>query len=121
MPQNIKIGSGKVDYLHPLKKGARFEAGLKTSIVKTDNNAVYDTVNYGTKVRDLGRSNYFVYEENINAAYVNLSTPLSKKLNAQLGLRLENTTSNGRSQGFTFINASNVFVPFDTTFKNNYT
>ncbi|HEU4471923.1 MAG TPA: outer membrane beta-barrel family protein, partial [Flavisolibacter sp.] len=41
------------------------------------------------------RSNHFVYEENINAAYVNLSTPLSKKISAQFGLRLENTIAKG--------------------------
>lgn len=41
LPQNIKIYSGKIDYLRPLKKGARFEAGIKSSLVKTDNNARY--------------------------------------------------------------------------------
>ncbi|HEX6332965.1 MAG TPA: outer membrane beta-barrel family protein, partial [Flavisolibacter sp.] len=96
LPQEIAIYSGRIDYLHPLKKGARFEAGLKSSIVKTDNNAVYDSISYGQVVRDLNRSNYFIYEENINAAYVNLSTPLSAKLNAQLGLRVENTIAKGR-------------------------
>ncbi|MDQ3683069.1 MAG: TonB dependent receptor, partial [Bacteroidota bacterium] len=75
LPQDIQILSGKIDYLHPLKKGARFEAGIKSSFVKTDNNARYDTVSNGTLVHDNNRSNHFIYEENINAAYVNLSTP----------------------------------------------
>lgn len=109
MPQNINIYSGRLDYSMPLKKGARFEAGLKTSIVKTDNNAVYDTVHYGARVRDLNRSNHFIYEENINAAYVNLSGPLSKKMNAQLGLRVENTRSKGNQ------------VTTKETFERNYT
>jgi len=95
LPQNIKIYSGKIDYTHPLKKGARFEAGIKSSIVKTDNNAKYDSVNYGIIVPDYNRSNHFIYEENINAAYINLSGPLSKKWNGQLGLRLENTHAKG--------------------------
>jgi iron complex outermembrane recepter protein len=43
LPQNIKIYSGRVDYLHPLKKGAKFETGIKSSIVRTDNNAIYDS------------------------------------------------------------------------------
>jgi outer membrane receptor protein involved in Fe transport len=64
--------------------------------VKTDNNAVYDTVHNNTLMRDLNRSNHFVYEENINAAYVNLSGPLGKKISAQLGLRLENTNAKGK-------------------------
>ncbi len=95
LPQNIQIYSGRVDFLHPLKKGARFEAGLKSSLVKTDNNARYDSIQYGSLVHDYNRSNYFIYQENINAAYVNLSTSLSKKINAQLGLRFEHTNSKG--------------------------
>lgn len=95
LPQNIKIYSGRVDYLQPLKKGGRFEAGIKSSYVKTDNNAAYDSIQYGALVHDYNRSNYFIYEENINAAYVNLSEPLSKKWNSQLGLRVENTIAKG--------------------------
>jgi outer membrane receptor protein involved in Fe transport len=98
LPQDIQVYSGRIDYLHPLKKNAKFEAGLKSGVVRTDNNAVYDSIQYGRRVRDLNRSNHFIYEENINAAYVNLSTPLSKKISAQLGLRLENTNAKGRQK-----------------------
>jgi iron complex outermembrane recepter protein len=96
LPQNIRIYSGRADYLQPLKKGAKLEAGVKTTIVRTDNNAAYDSIQYGSTVHDYNRSNHFVYEENINAAYLNLNTPLTKKISAQLGLRLENTLSKGR-------------------------
>lgn len=95
LPQSISIYSAKVDYVHPLKKGAKFEAGLKTSFVETDNNAVYDSLINNKLVRDYGRSNHFVYDENINAAYVNYSRPLSKKITGQFGLRLENTVAHG--------------------------
>ena len=78
LPQDINIYSGKMDYLLPMKKGAKFEAGIKSSIVKTDNNAGYDSVLNGGIVHDFNRSNYFIYEENINAAYANLSGSLSK-------------------------------------------
>ena len=96
LPQDINVYSARIDYLHPLKKDSRFEAGIKSSIVRTDNNAVYDSIQYGNTIRDLNRSNHFIYEENINAAYANFNTPLSKKINAQLGLRLENTVADGR-------------------------
>ena len=119
LPQQINIYSGRVDYIMPMKKGARFEAGLKTSIVKTDNNAIYDVMNNGTIESDLLRTNGFVYEENINAAYLNLSTPLSKKLSAQFGLRLENTVSKGFSDGYKIEN--NTIVATDTSFTRNYT
>lgn len=93
--QDIRIYSGRVDYTMPLTKNAKFEAGLKSSIVRTDNNAIYDTVHNGALLRDYNRSNHFVYDENINAAYVNVSGPLSKKWSGQLGLRLENTAADG--------------------------
>ena len=109
LPQDINIYSAKIDYVHPLKKGAKFEAGLKTSFVKTDNNAVYDSLNYGVRVRDAGRSNHFLYEENVNAAYVNYSRPFGKKLTGQFGLRLENTNANGNQ------------VTTGEKFKRNYT
>lgn len=95
LPQDIKIYSGRVDYIKTLKKGARFEAGIKSSFVETDNDAVYDSVLNGQIVHDFNRSNHFIYKENINAAYVNLNKPINKKWGAQLGLRLENTNATG--------------------------
>jgi hypothetical protein len=95
LPQDINIYTAKVDYTLPLKKGAKFEAGLKTSFVETDNNAVYDSINYGIIVPDYGRSNHFIYKENVNAAYVNYSRPFTKKWFGQFGLRLENTNATG--------------------------
>ncbi len=95
LPQNIEIYSGRIDYIHPVKKGLRLETGIKSSIVRTDNNAGYDSIQNGILVHDLYRSNHFIYEENINAAYINLSKTLSKKVNVQFGLRLENTNAKG--------------------------
>jgi hypothetical protein len=109
LPQDINIYSAKMDYTHPLKNGAKFEAGVKTSFVKTDNNAIYDSVNYGVKVHDIGRSNHFVYQENVNAAYVNYSRPFGKKVVGQFGLRLENTNADGDQ------------VTTGEKFKRNYT
>jgi outer membrane receptor protein involved in Fe transport len=127
LPQRINIYSGKLDYVHPLKKGARFEAGFKSSYVKTDNNAVYDTVHNGTLIRDLNRSNHFIYEENINAAYVNLSGSISKKVNAQLGLRAENTIAKGKqittsesfSRNYTQLFPT-AFVQYKASEKNSF-
>lgn len=96
LPQQIDIYTARLDYTRPLQNGAKLEAGVKTSYVITDNNAIYDSVNYGNRVRDIGRSNHFKYEENVNAAYLNLSKPFTKKWFAQVGLRLENTYAKGR-------------------------
>lgn len=109
LPQAITIYSGKMDYTLPLKKGAKFEAGFKSSYVKTDNDANYDSIQNGQIIHDYNRSNHFLYEENINAVYVNYSRPLSKKWTGQFGLRMENTNAKG-DQLTTGIN-----------FKRNYT
>lgn len=109
LPQDITIYSGKVDYTLPLKKGAKFEAGIKSSYVKTDNNANYDSLQNGQIVHDFNRSNHFVYEENINAAYLNYSRPLGKKWNGQFGLRMENTNAKGNQ------------LTTGVEFKRNYT
>ena len=121
LPQLISIYSGKADYVQPLKKGAKFEAGIKTSFVETDNNAVYDTLRNGNMILDSARSNHFIYTENINAAYVNYSKQFNKKFSAQFGLRLENTTAKGNSKGLAYSAASGKFESFDSTFNLNYT
>ena len=118
LPQDIKIYTAKVDYLKPLKKGAKFEAGLKTSFVRTDNDAKYDSLSYGQEILDRGRSNHFIYSENVNAAYVNLSKPFNKKFSGQLGLRLEQTNSKGHSTGQVYKNSQ--WVHFDSVFNRDY-
>ncbi|MEP6682594.1 MAG: TonB-dependent receptor [Parafilimonas sp.] len=109
LPSTINIYSGKIDYTHPLKHNAKIEAGVKASYVETDNNANYDSLLNEKWIVDSGRTNHFLYKENINAAYVNLSKQLSKKWSAQAGLRLENTISNGEQ------------LTTGETFKRNYT
>lgn len=120
LPTNIKIYSGKADYTLPLKKDAKFEAGFKTSFVTNDNDARYDSLKTGYAVLDSGRSNHFIYDENINAAYVNYSRPLGKKWSMQLGLRAENTNASGVSKGYAFNAAQDRFVYTETKFKKSY-
>ncbi|MFM2361850.1 MAG: hypothetical protein RLZZ316_752 [Bacteroidota bacterium] len=120
LPQHIDIYSAKVDYIHPLKKGAKLEMGFKTSYVETDNDARYDSLLNRVYVLDSGRYNHFTYKENVNAAYVNYSKQFSKKWSGQFGLRVENTNIKGHSTGYTY-NAGSNFGNFDSTFKRNYT
>ena len=101
MPSTIGILAFKTDYVHPLKKGAKLEVGLKSSFVNADNNSIFDTLQQETKqwLFDDSRSNQFKYEENINAGYVNYAGTLGKgkKLKLQAGLRAEHTHSVGTS------------------------
>ncbi|MDZ4810502.1 MAG: TonB-dependent receptor [Bacteroidota bacterium] len=121
LPQNIKIYSGKADYSHPLKKGAKFEAGWKSSYVKTDNDGVYNNLVNKQPILDSGRSNHFIYKENVNAVYVNYSRPFGKKWSGQFGLRVENTNSDGHSSGYEYNSVQGKFLFIDKYFKRNYT
>jgi hypothetical protein len=112
LPSAIKIYSAKMDYTHPLKKGAKIESGVKSSFVETDNTAGYYSLVGTTKTPDYDKTNRFDYKENINAAYFNFNKEM-KKWSVQTGLRLENTNY----QGHQFGNP----VKQDSAFKNSYT
>lgn len=93
-PVDIAIASLKSDYEQQLFKG-KIGVGFKTSVVNTKN--TFDVYNYvgGAPVFDDNESNRFNYTENINAAYVNYNRNFTK-INFQFGLRMENTSSDGK-------------------------
>jgi iron complex outermembrane recepter protein len=93
LPSDIDIYSYKMDYTHPLKAG-RIETGIKFSYVRNDNIVDYSRLLNDKWEIDQVRSNHFIYDENINAAYVNYNRQI-KKWTLQAGLRLENTISHG--------------------------
>ena len=90
----ISVKSFKADYVLPLKGQSKFEAGVKTSFVTTDNDVKFFNIIGGNEQLDANRSNHFIYIENVNAAYVNYSKDF-KTTGIQLGLRLEHTHSKG--------------------------
>lgn len=95
MPNKFNIIAAKTDFTLPFPStNARLEAGLKTSFVTSDNNMRF--FNDGTL--DLGRSNHFIYTENINAAYGTYNRKFNDKWSLQAGLRLEHTRSQGESK-----------------------
>ncbi|MDF3077298.1 MAG: TonB-dependent receptor plug [Sphingobacteriaceae bacterium] len=113
---NLDIKSAKIDYTHPFKgKEARLEAGLKSSLVEADNNLQFFDRSNGSDVYDAGKSNHFLYKENINAAYVNVSKNWSK-LSAQFGLRLENT----QAKGTQLTNGENFDRSYSQLFPSGY-
>ena len=86
----LTFKTAKVDYVNPLKKGAKWEAGFKTSFVSSDNDAKFYDVSSGTPQNDVNKTNHFLYHENNNAAYLNASKEF-KKFSLQVGLRGEQT------------------------------
>jgi iron complex outermembrane receptor protein len=94
LPSVIRVYTAKTDYVHPFSQHLKLEAGLKTSFVHTDNDVLYQR-NTGTGwTVDKQRTNHFLYQENVNAAYAILTTSI-KKWEFTGGLRAENTNASG--------------------------
>ena len=108
LPSVIKINTAKVDYVLPLSKTMKLEAGIKTSFVNTDNNVLYQRDTGSGWTIDIQRTNHFIYKENVNAAYAILTTTV-KKWEFTGGLRVENTIAKGSQE----LN--------DSSFKRSYT
>lgn len=106
---SLSIKSFRVDYQTPLKSlSAKLEIGGKSSWVKSDNDVQFYNWSSGSGILDPTKSNHFVYDENINAAYINANRSWDK-LSVQVGLRLENTIATG------------LQVTDRTSFDRNYT
>ncbi len=93
LPSNIDIYTFKSDYTHPVK-GGKIEVGVKISYVRNDNLVAYENLIAGKWEVDHNRSNHFIYDENINAAYINYNRQI-KKWTLQAGLRVENSIAHG--------------------------
>ncbi|MCX2451450.1 TonB-dependent receptor [Pedobacter sp. PLR] len=95
-PSTVKIWGAKMDYTYPINKDMKLDLGLKSSFVNTDNNFLFENFVQDQWQNDVNRSNRFVYDENINAAYANFKTKF-KNTTLQVGLRAEQTNSKGNS------------------------
>lgn len=118
-PTMIDIKTAKIDYTLPLKQGAKLSFGAKASFVTTDNNIQYFQLdNQSQQWLYDSATNHFKYTENINAAYINFNKEFKKGWGLQLGLRGEQTVSDGHQ----FTNDStvkrNYFQLFPTVFIN---
>lgn len=110
-PTDIQIYSIKSDYEQNFLKG-KIGIGVKSAIVKTDNDfKFYDVINQ-VDTLNLFRSNHFKYTENVNAAYLNYSRNVGSNLSLQFGLRAEQTNSEGK--------LSSAIPQQDDTVKRQY-
>lgn len=114
MPALINIGVAKLDYMQPIGKG-KFEAGLKSSYVKSDNNMIFETFGDVWQL-DPSRTNQFKYTENINAGYANYNGQFNSKTKFQLGLRAEHTHAIGNSVTLNSIRDRNYLNIFPSVF-----
>jgi outer membrane receptor protein involved in Fe transport len=119
LPSHIDIYSFKSDYKKVLSADVTLEAGIKSSYVRTDNNAIYTLYDNVQKVwaADTAISNHFIYTENINAAYVNWTQTI-KKFSFQLGMRAEQTNTRGDQTVKSVSFKKNYLQLFPTTYVN---
>lgn len=104
---DINIVTSKLDYVLPVNKFINLESGLKASFVNTDSYIDMDG--------DMTQYDQFIYEENIQAAYINGRAQINKTT-LQLGLRLENTISKGTSVVTNQINDTSYLKLFPSFF-----
>jgi hypothetical protein len=114
---DIGIYAGQIDFSHPFQKKYKIEAGIKSSYVKTLNSLLFEIENAATNnwENDPARSNTFVYTEQINAAYADISADY-KKWQLQAGLRAEQTLSLGNSPSTNETHQNNYIQLFPTLF-----
>lgn len=124
--QKIKNYSGKIDMEHP-SEWANFSYGVKTTLTKTDSDVAFYNRTTGTPIFDPTQSNEFMYSENINAIYADMSKPLGEKWQTKIGLRFENTRTKGvsKTNNQTDINTYNklfpsVFLGYNPNEKNMF-
>lgn len=125
MNGKLNIYSLKSDLTKNFSNDWKLETGIKTSFVKTDNDLKFFNATTGVPVPDLNKTNHFIYEENINAVYGNLSKKWDK-LKVIAGLRVENTNVKGTQLTTNQINKRNytqlfpsAVVAYDLTENSN--
>jgi len=104
----IDIMAGKADFSKTLAGGYSLEAGAKISMVETTNDTRFEDLRNEVWTLQPNRTNSFIYQEDVMAAYVNLAKAFGK-LNVQAGLRMEHTESEGNS------------ITLDNIIKRSYT
>ncbi|MGZ3753899.1 MAG: TonB-dependent receptor domain-containing protein [Mucilaginibacter sp.] len=95
-PSIIHNWVAKIDYVNPMSKTSKLEAGVKYSWAKSNNDLIFGPLVNGRYQSDPNFSNRFIFTENINSGYLNYTNNLTK-WNLLFGLRVEETNSSGNS------------------------
>lgn len=119
IPATITIVSGKVDHTLRFGKNATLQSGWKSSSVSTDNNALYQNFQGGQWTEDYGKSNHFVYKENIHALYSSIEKK-RKRFSLQAGLRYEKTSYEAHQRGNPLQKDSSFSRRYNGLFPSGY-
>lgn len=115
--QDIDNWSFKIDMEHPLQV-MNLSYGAKMSFTNSISDVLYYNTITGSPVLDSNQSNRFKYTENNQAIYVNADKKFNEKWNFQLGLRLENTRTNGFSETMSQTTENNYLKLFPTVYAS---
>lgn len=113
--QNINNFGLKIDMEHPFKF-INLSYGARLSFVNSKADVKYYNTISGTPAFDPNRSNQFDYKERNQAFYLNGVKQFNAKLSLQLGLRLENTQTEGYSFTINQKNTNNYLKLFPTVY-----
>ena len=119
IPTTIDIFSGKLDATIKVSPDVSLQTGLKSSSNHTDNDAIYQNLENQQWVKDESRSNHFVYQENIQAAYGSIEGKYHE-LSYQGGLRYEYTSYTAHQLGNSQQQDSSVSRNYGSLFPNGY-
>ncbi|MEZ2334054.1 outer membrane beta-barrel protein [Mucilaginibacter sp. RCC_168] len=95
-PSDIHIWTAKMDYVNPISKTSRLEAGVKYNHVQSDNNLIFGPLINNAYQADPNYTNRFIYTEIVSAAYLNYVGKIGK-FDITAGLRAEKTNTTGTS------------------------
>jgi hypothetical protein len=115
-PFAYDIYSAQVDFEGKIFEKIKVEAGLKASHVVSDNEIEFYELEDNQRTLDPNRSNHFVYTEQIFAGYSSFAGNLGDKMSYKVGLRAEQTYSEGESLTLNTINERNYFNLFPSFF-----
>lgn len=115
--QDIDNLSFKADMEHPFQ-ALNLSYGAKISFTNSKSNILYYNTISGTPELDPNQSNRFEYTENNQAIYINGNKKINEKWNLQMGLRLENTQTNGFSETLNQETINNYLKLFPTVYAS---
>lgn len=115
---DIDIITSRVDVEYPIQ-WMDLNFGTKLTFIDNNSDVSFFDTSTGNSIYDPLKSNEFLYRENTQALYISGTKQLTKELTVKIGLRGENTQTEGNSTTLNQINNNNYFKLFPT-FHLNY-
>ncbi|MGB8192021.1 MAG: outer membrane beta-barrel protein [Chitinophagaceae bacterium] len=117
VPSTVTITAGTLDYSKKITKTFSLDAGIKSTITKSNSAIFYSQLKNGNWIADGSRDNSFGYKEKIYAAYVSINKSY-KYFSMQLGARTE--VMNARGSSDNNINVKRNYTQLFPSFTLHY-